>query len=38
MHGLNVAGINLNRKILADLAVNDAPAFAQLAEKAKAAL
>ena len=38
MHGLKVAGINLNRKILADLAVNDAPAFAQLAEKAKAAL
>ena len=38
MHGLNVAGINLNRKVLADLAVNDAPAFAQLAEKAKAAL
>lgn len=38
MHGLSVAGINLNRKVLADLAVNDAPAFAQLAEKAKAAL
>ena len=37
MHGLSVAGINLNRKVLADLAVNDAPAFAQLAEKAKAA-
>ena len=33
MHGLNVAGINLNRKVLADLAVNDAPAFAQLAAK-----
>ena len=38
MHGLSVAGINLNRKVLADLAVNDAFAFAQLAEKAKAAL
>ena len=38
MYGLSVAGINLNRKVLADLAVNDAPAFAQLAEKAKAAL
>ena len=38
MHGLNVAGINLNRKVLADLAVNDAPAFASLVEKAKAAL
>ena len=38
MHGLKVAGINLNRKVLADIAVNDAPAFAQLVEKAKAAL
>ncbi len=38
MHGLSVAGINLNRKVLADLAVSDAQAFASLAEKAKAAL
>jgi large subunit ribosomal protein L20 len=38
MHGLSVAGINLNRKVLADLAVNDAVAFTQLVEKAKAAL
>ena len=38
MHGLKVAGINLNRKVLADLAENDAAAFAQLTEKAKAAL
>lgn len=38
MHGLKVAGINLNRKVLADLALNDAPAFAALVEKAKAAL
>ena len=38
MHGLKVAGINLNRKVLADLAVNDAAAFAALAVKAKAAV
>lgn len=38
MHGLKVAGINLNRKVLADLAVSDAAAFAALAEKAKAAV
>ena len=38
MHGLFVAKIDLNRKVLADLAVNDEKAFAQLAEKAKAAL
>lgn len=38
MHGLKVAGINLNRKVLAELAVNDATAFAALAEKAKAAV
>ena len=38
MHGLKVAGINLNRKVLADLAVNDAAVFAALVEKAKAAL
>ena len=38
MHGLKVAGINLNRKVLADIAVNDATAFAALAEKAKAAI
>lgn len=36
MCGLKKAGINLNRKVLADLAVNDAAAFAQLCEKAKA--
>ena len=36
MHGLKVAGINLNRTVLAELAVNDATAFAALAEKAKA--
>lgn len=38
IHGLNVAGIELDRKILADLAVNDPQAFAQVVEKAKAAL
>ena len=38
MHGLKVAGINLNRKMLAELAVSDKEAFAALAEKAKAAL
>ena len=38
MHGLKNAGINLNRKMLAEIAVNDAPAFTALAEKAKAAL
>ena len=38
MHGLKSAGINLNRKMLADLAVNDATAFSALVEKAKAAI
>ena len=38
MHGLKAAGINLNRKVLADIAVNDAAAFAALSEKAKAAV
>ena len=35
MHGLKLAGIEVNRKMLADLAVNDEKAFAQLAEAAK---
>ena len=38
MYGLSKAGITLNRKVLADLAVNDAAAFTALVEKAKAAL
>ncbi|MDQ0161111.1 50S ribosomal protein L20 [Bacillus alveayuensis] len=38
MHGLKLAGIEVNRKMLADLAVNDEKAFAQLAEAAKAQL
>ncbi|MFR7855347.1 MAG: 50S ribosomal protein L20 [Acutalibacteraceae bacterium] len=38
MNGLKKAGININRKMLAELAVEDASAFAALAAKAKAAL
>ena len=38
MNGLKRAAIDLDRKVLADLAVFDKPAFAQLVEKAKAAL
>ena len=38
MNGLKKAGVTLNRKMLAELAVSDAAAFAALAEKAKAAL
>ena len=38
INGLKKAGIVINRKMLADLAVNDAPAFTQLVEKARAAL
>ena len=38
MNGLSRAEIEIDRKILADLAVNDRDAFAQLAEQAKAAL
>jgi large subunit ribosomal protein L20 len=38
MDGLKKAGIDLNRKILADLAYNDPTAFAALAETAKAAV
>ena len=37
MHGLKVAGITINRKMLAEMAVNDAAAFTQLAEIAKKA-
>jgi len=35
MHGLKLAGIEVNRKMLADLAVSDEKAFAQLADAAK---
>ena len=38
INGLNKAGIEMNRKMLADLAVNDAAAFTALVEQAKAAL
>ena len=35
MYGLKASGIELNRKVLADMAVNDAEGFAKLAEVAK---
>ena len=38
MNGLSKAGIEVDRKMLADIAVNDMPAFSQLAEQAKASL
>ncbi|HIY57320.1 MAG TPA: 50S ribosomal protein L20 [Candidatus Tetragenococcus pullicola] len=38
MHGLKVAGIDINRKMLADLAINDASAFTALTDQAKEAL
>ena len=38
INGLNKAGVQLSRKILADLAVNDAAGFSALVEKAKASL
>ena len=38
MNGLSLAGIEVDRKMLADIAVHDMPAFSQLAEKAKASL
>jgi large subunit ribosomal protein L20 len=38
MHGLKVAGIDMNRKMLADIAYNDEKTFADLADAAKKAL
>src|SRR5947199_4451233 len=38
IHGLKSAGVELDRKILADLAVNDAAAFKSLAQQAKSSL
>ena len=38
IHGLDKAGIEINRKVLADLAVTDPPAFSAIAEQAKAHL
>ena len=38
MHGLKLAGIDLNRKVLADMAINDAAGFTALTDAAKAKL
>ena len=38
MHGLKVSGVDINRKMLAEMAVNDAEGFAALAEMAKKAV
>ncbi len=38
MHGLKLAGSDLNRKVLADMAVTDADGFAKLTELAKSKL
>jgi len=38
IHGLNLAGITLDRKVLADMAIHDKPAFAKIAEQVKAKL
>ena len=38
MYGLKLAGVELNRKVLADMAVNDAEGFATLVELAKSKL
>lgn len=38
INGLKKAGVELDRKMLADIAVNDAPGFANLCEQARAAL
>ena len=38
MYGLKLAGVELNRKVLADMAVNDAEGFATLAELTKSKL
>ena len=38
MHGLKLAGIELNRKVLAEIAVSDKNAFAKVCEQAKSAL
>ncbi len=38
MHGLKTAGIQMNRKMLSETAINDPAAFTALVEKAKAAL
>ena len=38
MHGLKKAGIDMNRKMLSEMAIHDAAAFTALCEKAKASL
>ena len=38
MNGVNKAGITLNRKMLSEIAINDAAGFTAIVEKAKAAL
>jgi large subunit ribosomal protein L20 len=38
MHGLKLSNVDINRKMLADLAYNDADAFKAIADQAKAAL
>ena len=38
MHGLKMAGIEINRKMLSELAVNDKAAFTQLVELSKSKL
>ena len=38
MHGLKLAGVEINRKMLAEMAVNDKAAFTQLTELSKAKL
>ena len=38
MHGLKIAGVDLNRKMLSELAISDKEAFKALCEQAKAAL
>ena len=38
MHGLKLSGVDINRKMLAEMAVNDAEGFAALAELAKKAV
>lgn len=36
MHGMNLLGLNLNRKVLADMAINDAVGFTALCDQVKA--
>ena len=38
MNGLKLSGVNINRKMLAEMAIHDAPSFAKLADMAKASI